>query len=73
MSLLRQARLKAGLSIEQAAKNLSISAGYLSQIENGRRNVGTETAIKISKYYNLKIEDIFLASRYAVREVEETA
>ncbi|WP_018130975.1 helix-turn-helix domain-containing protein [Effusibacillus pohliae] len=69
-SLVRQARLEAGMSIEEAAKKLGISAGYLSQIEKGQRQVGAERAEKIAKLYKKKKEEIFLPSRYAIREVE---
>lgn len=69
MNKLKQARNSAGLSIEKAAKKLGISAGYLSQIENGYRHVSSERAEEISKLYNITIDEIFLPSRYAVREV----
>lgn len=63
------ARLDAKMSLEEAAKNLGISAGYLSQIENGLRQVSSERADQIAKLYKKKKEEIFLASRYALREV----
>lgn len=68
----KQARLNYGLSIEEAAKKLGISAGYLSQIENGHRQISKERASQIAELYGVKREDIFLASRYAMREVEQT-
>ncbi|QVY60972.1 helix-turn-helix transcriptional regulator [Cytobacillus gottheilii] len=69
MSLPKQARLQAGLSIENAAKLLNISGGYLSQIENGQRQISAERAKEIAKLYNMSTEEIFLPSRYAIREV----
>lgn len=69
-SLPKQARLDAGLSIEEAARRLGIPAGYLSQIENGQRHVSAERAEKIAGLYKKKREEIFLASRYATRKVE---
>ena len=73
MSLLKQARKNAGLSITEASKKLGIPEGYLSQIENGHRQVSSERADQIAKLYSKKVEDIFFASRYAIREVETTA
>ncbi|KZE67654.1 XRE family transcriptional regulator [Fictibacillus phosphorivorans] len=66
----KEARLKAKFSLEEAAKHLNISAGYLSQIENGQRQISNDRAEQIAKLYGKKKEEIFLPSRYAIREVE---
>lgn len=66
----KEARLKAKFSLEEAAKRLNISAGYLSQIENGQRQISNDRAEQIAKLYGKKKEEIFLPSRYAIREVE---
>jgi len=68
-SLPKQARIDASLSIEEAAKRLKISAGYLSQIENGQRQVSADRAEEIANLYQKKKEEIFLPSRYSIREV----
>lgn len=68
-SLIKEARKQAGLSIESAAKELNIPAGYLSQIENGHRQVASDRAEEIAKLYKINKEEIFLPSRYALREV----
>lgn len=68
-SMVKTARLKAEMSIEEAAKSLGISAGYLSQIENGQRQVGSDRAEQIAKLYGKGKDEIFLPSRYAIREV----
>ncbi|MEY9095373.1 helix-turn-helix transcriptional regulator [Paenibacillus sp. RC84] len=70
-NLLKMARLNVGFSLEEAAKELKINVGYLSQIENGHRQVGSERANELAKLYGVRKEDIFLPSRYAVREVED--
>lgn len=70
-SLAREARLGAGYSIEEAAKELNISAGYLSQIEKGQRHISAERAEQIARLYRKPKEEIFLPSRYAIREVKE--
>lgn len=68
-ALIKEARKQAGFSIEGAAKELNIPAGYLSQIENGHRQVGSDRADEIARLYKIKKEEIFLPSRYALREV----
>lgn len=73
MSLPKKARLKAGYSLEEAAKKLNISAGYLSQIENGQRQISSDRAEEIAKLYSRGKEEIFLPSRYAIREVDTSA
>lgn len=55
--------------MESAAKELKISAGYLSQIENGQRQISSERAEEIAKLYKCKKDEIFLPSRYSIREV----
>lgn len=69
MSKVREARIEMMLTLEEAARRLQISAGYLSQIENGLRQISSARADAISKLYGKPKEDIFLASRYAIREV----
>lgn len=71
MSKVKQARIEAGYTIEKAARLLNIPAGYLSQIENGQRQVSAERAEEIAKLYRKEREEIFLPTRYAIREVDE--
>lgn len=68
-TLIRKARKDAGLSLKEAANQLDISEGYLSQIENGLRQVGANRAERIATLYKIEREEIFLPSRYALREV----
>lgn len=70
-SSVKLARLDSNMSLEDAAKNLGISAGYLSQIENGLRQVSSKRAEQIAQLYKKEKEEIFLASRYALREVSD--
>ncbi|MWC26661.1 helix-turn-helix domain-containing protein [Paenibacillus sp. MMS18-CY102] len=70
--MLKQSRLSVGLSLEVAARKLSIPAGYLSQIENGHRQVSADRAEDIAQLYGKKKEEIFLPTRYAIREVLTT-
>lgn len=65
----KEIRIELGISIEEAARNLGISGGYLSQIENGQRQISTERANQIAKLYGKRKEDIFLPTRYSVCKV----
>lgn len=64
----RNARLRTGMSIEEAAKKIGIQGGYLSEIERGKRKVGSERARQIADLYGVPQDSIFKPSRYAVRE-----
>lgn len=68
-SLVKTARISSQLSIEDAARKLNISEGYLSQIENGHRQISSTRAEEIANLYRKNKDDIFLPSRYAIREV----
>ncbi|WP_017728292.1 helix-turn-helix domain-containing protein [Halalkalibacterium ligniniphilum] len=70
MSLVKKARLRRGLTLEQASKKLRISPGYLSQIENGQRQVGVERAKEIASIYGVRQEELFRATRF-IRQLEE--
>ncbi|MGS2751280.1 helix-turn-helix transcriptional regulator [Bacillus zanthoxyli] len=69
MSKLKLIRSTLGIGIEETAKKLNISGGYLSQIENGKRQISTYRANQIANLYNKKLEEIFLPTRYSVRKV----
>ncbi|WP_308420332.1 helix-turn-helix transcriptional regulator [Priestia taiwanensis] len=69
LSELKKLRESLEISIEQAGKELGIPAGYLSQIENGKRQISVERANQIAHLYGKQIEEFFLPTRYAVRKV----
>ena len=69
MSLVKKARQELGYSLEIAASKIGISAGYLSQIESGKRQISTERALVIANIYNVSLEDIFTATRYGRKEI----
>lgn len=68
MSLVKEARLRNGYTLEQAAKKIGISAGYLSQIESGQRHISSERAAVIANAYAVKREAIFKATRYGMKK-----
>jgi len=71
MSQLRKLRNNLNLSIDEVSKKLGISAGYLSQIELGKRQISIKRADEIASYYKMDKEQIFLPTRYSIRKVDE--
>lgn len=54
--LLRQ---NAGFTQEQFANETGIGRHYLSDIENGKRNISIDTICKISNFLNISLSDFF--------------
>ena len=59
MKKLKELRIKNNLNIKEMAKLVGISPTYYWQIENKSRRLYYELAVKISKIFNLKPDDIF--------------
>jgi len=49
-----------GIKQEELADILEVSRQTISSLEKGRYNPSILLAFKIAKYFNLKIEDIFI-------------
>ena len=54
---IRKAR---GMNQEELAKALSVSRQTISSLENGRYNPSVELAYKLSKYFGMTIEEVFI-------------
>ena len=54
---LRKAR---GVNQEELAKALGVSRQTISSLENGRYNPSVELAYKLSKYFGMMIEEVFI-------------
>ena len=52
-------RTKRNLKQREIAEALGITTSYYGMIELGKREPSLELALKISRYFGLKIEDIF--------------
>lgn len=61
-------RLKNGLNQEAFAKEMKVSRQTISSIENGRYNPSIELAVKISRYFNLYIEEVFIYEEESKRD-----
>ena len=54
---IRKAR---GMNQEELAKALGVSRQTISSLENGRYNPSVELAYKLSKYFGMTIEEVFI-------------
>lgn len=61
---LKKLRKEYNLTIYQMASMLGISPSYYSQIENKKRRLYYEIAIKIATIFNKKPDDIFLETKH---------
>ncbi|GAA0115230.1 helix-turn-helix transcriptional regulator [Clostridium senegalense] len=60
MSKLKKIRKEKDLTLRQLSKLSDVAAGYISDLENGRRkNPSFETMQKLSKALNKTVQDIF--------------
>ncbi|MEK4666446.1 MULTISPECIES: helix-turn-helix transcriptional regulator [Bacillaceae] len=57
---LRYVRKEHGYTYQQMASKLGITKSYYWQIENGKRGLSYENAIRIAKIFHRKPDDIFL-------------
>ncbi len=57
---LEKLRKEKGLKQDELAKLLNVSRQTISSIENGKYNPSLELSFAISRYFKLKIEDIFI-------------
>ncbi len=68
---IREARLKAGLTEKQLAKKVGMSAGYILQIESGKKIVNETAAEKILKALGQKLENQSETSMKEERQVAQ--
>jgi len=57
---LEEIRKNHGMKQEELADALEVSRQTIGSLENGRYNPSILLAFKIARYFNLKIEDIFI-------------
>jgi len=69
---LKEARIKKGLSINQAAKLTGYSKGYLSELETGKKaNASIKTCEDLAAAYEMDLEDLLalLPSRWGLADL----
>lgn len=57
---LEQLRKEKGINQEELAEILEVSRQTIGSLENGRYNPSIILAFKIARYFDLKIENIFI-------------
>jgi len=57
---LEEIRKKLGINQEELAAALEVSRQTIGSLENGRYNPSITLAFKISRYFNMSIEEIFI-------------
>ena len=64
MERLKKIRKEKKYTIYDMAKMLNITPSFYSQIENKKRRLFYDTALKISTIFNMKPDDIFYTKNY---------
>ena len=57
---LEELRKQRGIKQEDLANALEVSRQTIGSLENGRNNPSIQMAIKIARYFNMSIEEIFI-------------
>lgn len=63
MNNIKKYREENSLTREQLASELGLTGRYIAFLERGERTPSLNTAVKISEYFGVKIEDIFLNNK----------
>jgi len=64
MDKLKQIRKEKKYTIYDMAKLLNITPSFYSQIENKKRRLFYDTALKISAIFNMKPDELFYTNNY---------
>lgn len=64
-------RKKEGMTLQDVADKVGISKPYYWQIEQGKRGLSYEMAVKIAGVFNKKPDDIFLLSELTYEEQQK--
>lgn len=57
---LEELRKQRGIRQEELANALEVSRQTIGSLENGRYNPSIQLAFKLARYFDLRIEDIFI-------------
>lgn len=63
---LEEIRKQRGIRQEELAQALEVSRQTIGSLENGRYNPSIVLAFKIARYFNMRIEDIFIYEEEAL-------
>ncbi len=68
---IKQVRRDRGMTQERLAEALSVSVGYISQIERGDYSPSVTLALKLAKLCQVSVEDIFSYEEDVRNEAEK--
>jgi transcriptional regulator with XRE-family HTH domain/quercetin dioxygenase-like cupin family protein len=68
---LREARLRAGLTLREVARQLGVSASFVSQLENGKSQPSVVTLYSLTQLLGISIDRIFEQNSDLKRREEE--
>ncbi len=57
---LEELRRKSGITQEELADRLEVSRQTIGSLESGRYNPSIQLAFKLAKFFNVKIEELFI-------------
>lgn len=60
---LRQARQRSGLSLREVARQLGVSASFVSQLENGKSQPSVATLYSLAQLLDVSIDELFAPAR----------
>ena len=67
--VLKEARIKKGVSLREVQAQTGISNAYISQIETGKvKNIAPLFLKRLGRYYNIPIQELFILAGYADAE-----
>lgn len=62
-------RLKKNVSQSQVAESLGITKAAVSQYESGQRIPSDEVKIKLSNYYGVSVQDLFIPFKFTTSKL----
>lgn len=68
MENIRDLRKAKGLTQKQLAKLIDVTESQVSQIENGKRNPGFETLLKLGEVFGCSVDDIVRGKKIPATE-----
>lgn len=60
INYVKKIRMERGIKQIQMAEDLQVTRQTFTAIENGKYNPGLELALKIARYFDLSVHDIFI-------------
>lgn len=69
-SNVKNLRLQAGLTLEGFAAAISISISYVRMIENGKANITSKLAQRITDFFEIEVQRLYANKPYTLKKLE---